>query len=111
MSKKSKLERKEKKQQRKQQEVQENKVVFDVIALLKSNNMDTKPNFAKFLETYVRDIRMCIGGKVQFFPSLKYEARKVFVTFLDLASKKLRPPPLRPPATKYKPSSTPVRFQ
>lgn len=58
-------------------------MVFDVIALLKSNNMDTKPNFAKFLETYVRDIRMCIGGKVQFFPSLKYEARKVFVTFLD----------------------------
>ena len=38
---------------------------------------------AKFLETYVRDIRTCVGGKIHFFPQLKYDTRKIYVTFLD----------------------------
>ena len=68
MSKKSKLNRKEKQQQKKQREVEERKEVFDVISLLKSQKLDNKPNFAKFLETYVHDVRICVGGKVQFYP-------------------------------------------
>ena len=68
MSKKSKLERKERTQKKKQEIVQEQKEVYDVIALLKSQPLDTKPNVARFLETYVRDVRVCVAGKIQFFP-------------------------------------------
>ena len=83
MSRKSNSERKESKKRRQREEVQENQEVFDVLALLRSENLDTKPNFAKFLEKYVHDIRTCVGGKMQFYPTLKYNTRKVFVTFLD----------------------------
>jgi hypothetical protein len=63
--------------------VRENQQVFDVISLIRNENLDTKPNFAKFLETYVHDIRLGISGKIQFFPCLKYNANRVFVSFLD----------------------------
>lgn len=63
--------------------MEENKQVFDVMSLLRDEKLDTKPNFAKFLETYVRDVRMCVGSKIQFYPALKYDTRKIFVTFLD----------------------------
>ena len=53
------------------------------MGLLRTENLDTKPNFAKFLENYVHDIRVCVGGKMQFYPTLKYNTRKVFFTFLD----------------------------
>ena len=25
---------------------------------------ETQPNFAKFLETYVKDVRVCVGSKI-----------------------------------------------
>ena len=63
--------------------MEENKQVFDVMTLLRDEKLDTKPNFAKFLEAYVRDVRVCVGSKIQFYPTLKYDTRKIFVTFLD----------------------------
>ena len=66
------------------EKVQENDIKFDIIRLLKETQLDTKPNVAKFLQNHVRDIRAVISnGKIQCWPTYKYQISKVFVTFLD----------------------------
>ena len=52
--------------------------------LLSSEQIDTKPNLAKFLDTYVKDIHASIGSsKISFYPNHRYELAKLFVRFLD----------------------------
>ena len=46
---KDKKSKKEKKTQRQLEKVQANETKFDIIKLLKENQLDTKPNMAKFL--------------------------------------------------------------
>lgn len=76
--------KKEKKKQKKLEEAQAQSVQFDIINLLKTSLLDTKPNVAKFLDTYVKDIRVSIdNGKIQFYPTLSYTITRVFVKFLD----------------------------
>lgn len=66
------------------EKVQSNETKFDIIKLLKEEQLDTKPNVAKFLQSHVKNIKAVISnGKVQFWPSAKYQVSKVFVTFLD----------------------------
>jgi len=51
--------------------------------LLKTEQLDTKPNMAKFFKQYVEMIRCYNNGKIKFYPNFKYELSKVFVKFLD----------------------------
>ena len=85
MTKNNKIEesKKERRQRKRAEAIQGNQTTFDIINLLQHENLETKPNFAKFLETYVKDVRVCVGSKIQFYPTLKYDTRKIFVTFLD----------------------------
>lgn len=85
MTKNSKIEesKKERRQRKRAEAIQGNQTTFDIIGLLQRENLETKPNFAKFLETYVKDVRVYVGSKIQFYPTLKYDIRKIFVTFLD----------------------------
>lgn len=64
-------------------ELEEDKVKYNVISLLKTEQLDTKPNMAKFLKQYVQMIRCCNNGKIQFYPAFGYDLSKVFIKFLD----------------------------
>jgi len=50
---------------------------------LRTEQLDTKPNFAKFLKTYVKEIRGLMPNKVSYYPFFHFELSKVFVKFLD----------------------------
>lgn len=56
---------------------------FDILKLLEEEQLDTKPNMAKFLKDHVELIRCLCKSKLQFYPTFKYELSKVFVKFLD----------------------------
>ena len=79
--------KKDKKQQKKQKQLEQVKSshqVFDVIEILNSQKLDTKPNVTKFLNQYVGCITAVVStGKVQCYPKIKYALSKVFVKFLD----------------------------
>ena len=66
MTKNNKIEesKKERRQRKKAEAIQGNQTTFDIIGLLQHENLETKPNFAKFLETYVKDVRVCVGSKI-----------------------------------------------
>ena len=76
-------EKRKKQQLKKEAEVKEEKIVFDVFYLLKHENLDTKPNMAKFLKSYVKCITGCPKTKPSFYPSFDLEITKWFVKFLD----------------------------
>ena len=79
-----KKKQKQKQKQKQLEQVQSEQKKFDVIELLKTEHLDTKPNFAKFLNTYVERISAVVSnGKTQFYPILHYTLPKVFVKFLD----------------------------
>ena len=61
-------EKRKKQKLKKEAEVKEEKLVFDVFSLLQSENMDTKPNMAKFLKSYVKCISGCPIAKPNFYP-------------------------------------------
>lgn len=83
MAKNKKL-KKEKKKQKQAEKLQQELTKFDVIKLLKTNQLDTKPKTAQFLNKYVKNITAVISnGKVQFYPILSYSIPKIFVKFLD----------------------------
>ena len=75
--------RKEKKRKDLEAKLAEEKVKFDVLKLLKEQQLDTKPNMAKFLKEHVEMIRGLCQNKIKFYPTFKYELSKVFVKFLD----------------------------
>lgn len=50
---KSKKDKKSKKKQKQLEQVQSEQKKFDIVELLKTEQLDTKPNFAKFLDNYV----------------------------------------------------------
>ena len=75
--------RKEKKRKDLEAKLAEEKVKFDVLKLLKEQQLDTKPNMAKFLKEHVEMIRGLCQNKIKFYPNFKYELSKVFVKFLD----------------------------
>lgn len=54
-----------------------------MIYLLRTEQLDTKPNFAKFLKERVKEIRGLTTSKVAYYPAFDYELSKVFVKFLD----------------------------
>ena len=76
-------EKRKKQQLKKEAEVKEEKIVFDVFYLLKHENLDTKPNMAKFLKSYVKCITGCPKTKPSFYPTFELEITKWFVKFLD----------------------------
>ena len=76
-------EKRKKQQLKKEAEVKEEKIVFDVLDLLKHENLDTKPNMAKFLKTYVKSITGSLKTKPAFYPVFEIEVTKWFVKFLD----------------------------
>ena len=81
---KNKKDKKKKKKQKQVEQVQTEKTCFDIISLLKTQQLDTKPNMAKFLDQYVEYIRGLVSNsKIVFYPTLQYEITKVFVKFLD----------------------------
>lgn len=81
---KSKKDKKEKKKQKQLEKIQAENQKFDIIELLENEQLDTKPNFAKFLDQYVEIISAVVSnGKIQFYPTLKYHLPKVLVRFLD----------------------------
>lgn len=84
MSRHTKDKKKKQKQiEKRLEKVEQQQIEFDIIMLLKTELLDTKPNFAKFLKEYVKDIRCYNSQKIQFYPIYKYELSKVFVKFLD----------------------------
>ena len=81
---KSKKDKKQKKKQKQLEKVQAENKKFDIIGLLKNEQLDTKPNFAKFLDQYVERIAAVVNnGKIEFYPTLKYKLPKILVRFLD----------------------------
>ena len=81
---KSKKEKKAKKKQKQLEKVQAEKKKFDIIELLKTEQLDTKPNFAKFLDAYVERIAVVVNnGKIQFYPTIECSFPKILVRFLD----------------------------
>ena len=81
---KNKKDKKKKKKQKQVEQVQTEKTCFDIISLLKTHQLDTKPNMAKFLDQYVEYIRGLVSNsKIVFYPTFQYEITKVFVKFLD----------------------------
>ena len=81
---KSKKEKKAKKKQKQLEKVQAEKQKFDIIELLKTEQLDTKPNFASFLDKYVELISVVVdNGKIQFYPTIEYSFSKILVRFLD----------------------------
>lgn len=81
---KNKKDKKKKKKQKQVEQIQTEKTCFDIISLLKTQQLDTKPNMAKFLDQYVEYIRGLVSNsKIVFYPTFQYEITKVFVKFLD----------------------------
>lgn len=81
---KNKKDKKKKKKQKQVEQVQTEKTCFDIISLLKTQQLDTKPNMAKFLDQYVEYIRGLVSNsKIVFYPTLQYSITKIFVKFLD----------------------------
>ena len=76
-------EKRKKQKQKLEAEIKEEQKVFDVFGLIKSWNIDTKPNMAKFLKEHVK----CISGnpaiKPEFYPSFELLVNKYFVKFFD----------------------------
>ena len=86
MSKHSTEEKKKRKQKHvaKLQQETQNKEKLDVLRLLREERQDSKPNFGKFLKSYVACISTSIGdSKIQLYPVFSYKLRKVFVKFAD----------------------------
>ena len=77
--------REKRKLQKPKQEAQINdeKTVFDVIALLSGADINTKPNMAKFLKDYVKCITGNTVKKPEFYPIFDMPINKWFVKFLD----------------------------
>ena len=51
----------------------ENNQILDIPYLLSSELYDTKPNMAKFLEKYVKSIRILFSqGKAEVYPKYEY---------------------------------------
>lgn len=75
--------KKDKKKSLKTNENVEENPKLDIILLLKNELMDTKPNMAKFLKTYVKLIRVFTGNKIEMYPQYHYDISKIFVTFND----------------------------
>ena len=81
---KNKKDKKKKKKQKQVEQIQTEKTCFDIISLLKTQQLDTKPNMAKFLDQYVEYIRGLVSNsKIVFYPTSQYEITKAFVKFLD----------------------------
>ena len=79
-----KKDKKQKKKERQAEQAKSEKACFDIVQLLSTEQIDTKPNLAKFLDTYVKDIHASIGSsKISFYPNYRYELAKLFVRFLD----------------------------
>lgn len=77
-------EKRAKAKEKAQAQIKEDNVKFDVIQLLKTNQLDTKPNMGKFLKQYVKLIRgLNSNSKISFYPSYEFSISKVFVKFLD----------------------------
>ena len=75
--------KKDKKKSLKTNENIEENPKLDIIFLLKNELLDTKPNMAKFLKTYVKLIRVFTGNKIEMYPQYHYDISKIFVTFND----------------------------
>jgi hypothetical protein len=83
MSRHTKDRRKQQKE-RLQVAVKQEKIVFDVLNLIRTEQIDTKPNMGKFLKQYVKGIRgVNASGKMTFYPSVEYRTTKVIVQFMD----------------------------
>ena len=81
---KNKKDKKQKKKQKQLEKIQAENKKFDIFGLLKNEQLDTKPNFAKFLDQYVERIAAVIkNGKIQFYPVEECSLTKVLVMFLD----------------------------
>lgn len=81
---KTKKEKKAKKKQKQLEKIQAENQKFDIIELLENEQLDTKPNFAKFLDSYVERISVVVNhGKIQFYPTTECSFPKIFVLFLD----------------------------
>lgn len=81
---KTKKEKKVKKKQKQIEKIHAENQKFDIIGLLKTEQLDTKPNFAKFLDSYVERISVVVNhGKIQFYPTVECSFPKIFVLFLD----------------------------
>lgn len=83
MSKLSTKEKRKKQQLKKEAEVKDDKLVFDVFSLVQNENLDTKPNMAKFLKNYVKCITGCPKVKPTFYPAFELDIFKYFVKFFD----------------------------
>lgn len=83
MSKLSTKEKRKKQQLKKEAEVKDDKPVFDVFSLVQNENLDTKPNMAKFLKNYVKCITGCPKVKPTFYPAFELDIFKYFVKFFD----------------------------
>lgn len=76
--------RRKKQKEKLETAVKEERISFDVLALLASEKTDTKPNMGKFLKAYVKEIRGLIpNGKISFYPMFEYSVSRTFVRFLD----------------------------
>lgn len=76
--------RKQKKRQeylKKKEEELKNKDL-DILNILKNEEYDSKPKMAKFLEQYVKYIRVFNANNIEMYPKFHYEISRAFVTFI-----------------------------
>lgn len=76
-------EKRKKQKQKLEAEIKEEQKVFDIFGLLKSWNIGTKPNMAKFLKEHVKYISGNPVIKPVFYPAFELLINKYFVKFLD----------------------------
>lgn len=78
-----KKDKKIKRKQKLENIVKEEEISYDIIRLLNTERMDSKPNIGKFLQSYVKEIRIFNSTKITVYPVFGYKIDKVFVKFLD----------------------------
>ena len=76
-------EKRKKQKLKKEAEVKEEQLVFDIFSILQTENLDTKPNMAKFLKNYVKCITGCPKVKPTFYPTFELDIYKYFIKFFD----------------------------
>jgi hypothetical protein len=84
MSKKSSKEKKLRRKQVLEDSLKKENAKFDIIRLLKTESLETKPDYGDFLKKYVKEIRILINySKITVYPVYDFSVLKIMIDFLD----------------------------
>ena len=84
MPKKSSKEKKLRRKQALEDSLKKENTKFDIISLLKTESLKTKPEYGDFLKKYVKEIRILNNySKITVYPIYDFSALKIMIDFLD----------------------------